>query len=81
MVSPGTIEAVRASLKPGRKRSEEAGMPGFTAFFVASTAAWIVYGMLPSPGSKVLPTLLAALFWWLTFYFVRRWIDEVRPDV
>ena len=50
------------------------------AFVVATLAAWIVYGVLPSPGGAILPTLLAGIFWSLTFYFVRRWFGELRPD-
>lgn len=55
-------------------------MPSFTAFVVASLAAWIVHGALPAPGGVVLPSLLAGIFWLLTFYFVRRWLHELRPD-
>jgi hypothetical protein len=54
-------------------------MPSFTAFVVATLSAWIVRGMLPAPGGVILPTLLAGVFWILTFYFVRRWLEELRP--
>jgi len=56
-------------------------MPSFLAFVVATVAAWIVYGALPAPAGVMLPVLLAGLFWLLVFYFVRRWVAELRPDV
>ncbi len=56
-------------------------MPSFMAFVVATLAAWIVHGALPAPAGNLLPTFLAGLFWILTFYFVRRWFGEIRPDV
>lgn len=56
-------------------------MPSFMAFVVASLAAWIIRGAMPAPVGVILPTILAGIFWVLTFYFVRRWFDELRPDV
>ncbi len=55
-------------------------MPSFMAFAVATVSAWLVKGMLPAPEGVALPTLLAGIFWILTFYFVRRWFAELRPD-
>ena len=54
-------------------------MPSFMAFVVATVAAWIIRGAMPAPAGVVLPTILAGIFWVLTFYFVRRWFDELRP--
>lgn len=51
------------------------------AVVVASVAAWIVHGALPEAGGPLLPSLLGGLFWTLVFYFVRRWFEELRPDV
>jgi len=55
-------------------------MPSFIAFVVATLSAWTVRDALPEGGGP-LPTLLAGLFWILTFYFVRRWFEELRPNV
>lgn len=55
-------------------------MPSFMAFVVATLAAVLVKGALPAPEGVMLPTLLAGVFWLLTFYFVRRWFEELRPD-
>lgn len=54
-------------------------MPSFMAFTVATLGAWLVKSTLPAPAGVALPTLLAGLFWLLTFYFVRRWLEELRP--
>lgn len=55
-------------------------MPSFMAFVVATLSAYLVKGMLPAPAGVPLPWMLAGLFWMLTFYFVRRWFAELRPD-
>jgi len=55
-------------------------MPTVMAFVVATLAAWIVRGALPHPNGVLLPTLLAGTFWALGFYFLRRWLQELRPD-
>ncbi|MBW2314007.1 MAG: hypothetical protein JRH10_07430 [Deltaproteobacteria bacterium] len=55
-------------------------MPSFIALVVATLSAWIVRDALPAGGGP-LPMLLAGLFWIFTFYFVRRWFEELRPDL
>jgi hypothetical protein len=54
-------------------------MPSFVAFFVATLAAWSVRGMMPSAGGSLLPVSIALLFWIVSFWFVRRWLSELRP--
>jgi len=54
-------------------------MPSFVAFFVATLAAWTVHTGMPAPAGNVLPTLIALLVWLVGFWFVRRWLTELRP--
>lgn len=54
-------------------------MPSFIAFVVATVAAFVVRNAMQAPEGVALPTLLAGIFWILTFYFVRRWFSELRP--
>lgn len=56
-------------------------MPSFLAFIVATLFSWLVYGTLPKAGGPLLAGLLASLLWTVCFYFVRRWVEELRPDV
>jgi hypothetical protein len=56
-------------------------MPSLTAFVVATLMAWIVRGALPAPEGMPLPLLIAGVVWLVAFYFVRRWLAELRPDV
>jgi hypothetical protein len=54
-------------------------MPSFAAFFVATLVAWSVRDMMPAPAGHALPSLIALLFWIVSFWFVRRWLTELRP--
>jgi hypothetical protein len=56
-------------------------MPSFAAFVVATLVAHIVRGALPAPEGVPLPLLIAGVVWLVVFYFVRRWLTELRPDV
>jgi hypothetical protein len=54
-------------------------VPSFVAFIVATLVAWSVRGTMPAPAGHVLPSLIALLFWIVAFWFVRRWLSELRP--
>jgi len=56
-------------------------MPSFMAIMVASLMAYFVAGALPAPAGVPLPLMIAGVVWFIAFYFVRRWLHELRPDV
>jgi hypothetical protein len=56
-------------------------MAYFAGFVVASLFAMVVSDALDPYGVPPMKYAAGALVWLITFYFVRRTVEQIRPDV